>query len=164
MNNSEYCEYYEYHFTGKTREFEGVLLRQIARSGDNKIGGWIEKRENLIIQYVASPAWIGEDAIVYGGSVVDCAAVVDGDAVVCGSHITGAAHITGCARVEDSLIRGRSRISHQACVKNSIVDDSVIDSRAKVENAELKFCVFTGWADVKGKHRNRRYDGQYWLR
>lgn len=157
--------FYNYYFTGKTREFEGVTVRQIARLGDNKIGGWIEKKENLLIQDVYSPAWVGDDAVVYGNAVVDGSATVEGDAVVCGnSRITWASKVWGCARVENSVVCGTSRISHQAIVKSSVIEDSVIDSSAKVEDAELKFCKFTGWADVKGKHYNRRYDGQYWWR
>lgn len=159
MNN-----FFDYYFTGKTKIYNGVTVHQIARIGDNKIGGYIEKRDNLVIQNVGSPAWVGESAIVYGSAIVDGAAIVDGSAVVCGnSHITYGAHITGCAQVVNSKVCGISRISHQAFVENSTIEDSVIESSAKVKNAKVKFCKFKGWADLNGgEHYNRRYDGQYW--
>lgn len=158
--------FFDYYFTGKTKIHNGITVHQIARVGDNKIGGYIEKRNNLVIEQVASPAWVGENAIVYGNAVVDCAAVVDGHAIVCGnSHITYGAHVTGCARVQNSKVCGISRISHEANVEDSVVEDSVVESSAKVKNAEVKFCKLKGWADVDGgKHYNRRYDGQYWWR
>lgn len=156
--------FFNYEFTGKEKLHSGVVVKQIRRIGDGLIGGWIEKPENLVIQPVGSPAWVGEHAVVYGDAVVDRSATVCGNAVVCGkSHITEAAYIDGCAVVKDSHIYGNSHISHEAIVENSTVGDSTVKSSSKVYNAELKFCKFRGWASVSGgKFYNRRYDGQYW--
>ena len=63
----------KYEFTGETKEFRGVTLKQIralvtiagvVTAGD--FGGWIESEENLSL--VSGDAWVSGDAQVYGNN------------------------------------------------------------------------------------------------
>jgi len=65
----------KYEFTGETKQWSGVPVRQIRRLSDGELGGWIEKEENLSHE---GSCWIGPDAIVLGGAVVRGKAKVHG--------------------------------------------------------------------------------------
>ena len=75
----------KYEFTGETKEFCGVTLRQIralvtiagvVAAGD--VGGWVESEKNLA--QVSGNAWVSGDARVSGN------AQVSGDARVSGNN------------------------------------------------------------------------------
>lgn len=75
-----------YELTDETIEFDGHTLHRIRctedllgiRKGD--FGGFVEGYENL-----CNEAWVGGDAKVYGGAVVDSTASVYDDACVSAS-------------------------------------------------------------------------------
>ena len=72
----------KYEFTGKTKNYYGVTLKQIKRISDGKIGGWIEKEENLSHD---GDCWVSGNAEVYGDAIVYGNAIVFGNAIVYGN-------------------------------------------------------------------------------
>ena len=63
----------KYEFTGETKNFEGRIVRHIRRLSDGKIGGWIEKEENLSQEgncWVDDNAVVCDDAQVYGNAKI----------------------------------------------------------------------------------------------
>jgi hypothetical protein len=69
----------KYEFTGKTKEVNGIILKQIIRLSDGMIGGWIEKEENLSQE---GSCFVFGSAIVYGNARVAGNAEVYGNAYV----------------------------------------------------------------------------------
>ena len=65
----------KYEFTGMTKDFLGITLKQIralvtisgvVTAGD--VGGWVESESNL--SQVSGNAWVYGDALVYGNALV----------------------------------------------------------------------------------------------
>ena len=83
----------KYEFTGETKEWLGITLKQIRLVVDiaalglaaGTLGGWIEKEENL--SQVSGNAWVYGNAQVYGNAWVYGNALVSGDARVSGKII-----------------------------------------------------------------------------
>ena len=83
----------KYEFTGETKQFYGVTLKQIRLLVDipllglaaGTVGGWIESEKNLQIYgnaWVSGDAWVFGDARVYGNALVSGNAWVGGDGVI----------------------------------------------------------------------------------
>ena len=95
----------KYEFTGETKDWCGITLKQIRAVRDftlksgikvtkGDLGGWIEKEENLSH---TDSAWVYGDAKVFGDAQVCGDAKVYGDAMVYGN-----ARIGGDASIEKS--------------------------------------------------------------
>ena len=111
----------KYIFTGEKKMFFGVELSQIkavkdfgdVKAGD--IGGYIEKINNLDM---SGNAWVSENALVYGDSLVSGNSRVSGNAWVSENALVyGNSQVYG-----DSQVSGNSRVSGNAQVSgNSLV-------------------------------------------
>ena len=78
----------KYRFTGKTKNHEGRILKQIQRISDGLIGGWIESESNLSHE---GSCWVYGNARVSGNAEVYGDAEVSGNARVSGyDELTGA--------------------------------------------------------------------------
>jgi len=87
----------KYEFTNETKIICGVTLKRIKRLFDGKVGGWIEKEENLSQE---GTCWVDGSARVYGSARVFGSAQVYGSAWVYGSaQVHGLAHVHGTAEV-----------------------------------------------------------------
>ena len=94
----------KYEFTGETMNHEGRLLHEIRRLYDRRIGGWIEKEENLSQEgncWVYSRAIVYDNAYVYGNAEVCSEAKVYDDAKVYGDAKVSNAEVYGHAQVYD---------------------------------------------------------------
>ena len=113
----------KYEFTGETKEFCGVTLKQIralvtiagvVTAGD--CGGWIESEKNLAQVY--GDAWVYGDAYVSGNALVYDNARVSGNAWVYGnarvygdSRVYGSAQVYGNAQVYgDAWVYGNNSL------------------------------------------------------
>ena len=75
----------KYEFTDETIIYDGHVLHQIRRLSDNKIGGWIEKEENLSQEgncWVDDVAYVYDDARVYNNAQVYGEVRVSGDLIL----------------------------------------------------------------------------------
>ncbi len=94
----------KYEFTGETKNYNGHLLHRIRRIEDGKLGGWIEKEENLSQE---GSCWVNDEAIVCDN------AKVSGNAQVYGN-----AQVEGHAQVYDNaqIVGEKTKISYFAKV------------------------------------------------
>lgn len=65
-------------------DYDGTTLHRIRRLSDNKIGGWIEKEENLSQE---GNCWVDDNAVVYGDAKVQNNTKVSDEARVFGNAI-----------------------------------------------------------------------------
>jgi UDP-3-O-[3-hydroxymyristoyl] glucosamine N-acyltransferase len=95
-----------YVYTGVTKTTpDGTTVRQIKNAATGEIGGYIESNANLD---ASSNAWVGPDAMVWGG------AYVTGDALVTGSaQVYERATVSGDSLITKGVIRGN------ACLTNT---------------------------------------------
>lgn len=136
----------KYEFTDETLNYDGHILHRIKRLSDDKIGGWIEKEENLSQDgdcWVNGTAKIYEYARIYGNAQVNgqvnvcgCAEIY-GNAKVYGSiyqYISDYAQIYGNAQVYYSEVSGHAKVYDNA----KVYDWAWIYDRAKVfGNAQI---------------------------
>lgn len=113
----------KYTFTGKTKEKNGIVLKQILanknfadiKKGD--IGGWIEKRENLSQD---DDSWIFNNATAYENARICGNAIMYDDAKAYGNvRICGDARICGNSEVYgDTKVCGNAIICGDAIISN----------------------------------------------
>ncbi|MGM9603010.1 MAG: hypothetical protein ACI3W5_15675 [Faecousia sp.] len=129
---------YKYEFTGETKVFEEeILLRRIRALRDiggvkaGTLGGWIEKEDNLRQD---GDAWVADNGIVMGNSMLLGKARVSDEAIVMGNAvITGHAHVRDNATVAgNAFLAGYAIVGGQACVSDFAVveDHAVVTSSA----------------------------------
>ena len=124
----------KYEFTDETMKYEGHLLHRIKRLSDGKLGGWIEKEDNLSQD---GNCWVDDNAIVCDNAIVSGNAKVYGDAIVCeNAHIYGSAEVYGHARthVYYSKIYGNAQVFGYAKVDGAaqVYDDGQVYDHAHV--------------------------------
>ena len=120
----------KYEFTGETKEGPNrIELHRIRRLSDGRIGGWIEKEENLSHN---GECWIENSAQVYGN-----ARVYDNAQVYYDARVYDNAQVYGNAQVFDNAqVYGNARVYGDARVYGiATVSD----------NAEITGEVFTPW-------------------
>ena len=81
----------KYEFTGETKTIDTITLKRIKRLSDGRLGGWIEKEENLSQE---GACWVFDEAQVSGSARVYDSSWVSGSALV-----SGLAWVSGSARV-----------------------------------------------------------------
>jgi len=123
----------KYKFTNITIKYDGHILHEIKRLSDGKLGGWIEKEENLSQE---GNCWVDGEAKVYGD------AKVEGNAQVCdyaevydNAKVYGNAHVFRDARVYgDALVRDDVQVADEAEVYGDarVYDDALVRGHAKV--------------------------------
>lgn len=108
----------KYKYTGKVRRIDGVVVKQIVRISDGKIGGWIQSHKNLSHD---GDAWVDEDAVVFGSARISGDAWAYGNARIFGrAQIFGDAEIFGDANVYgDTDVSGHAQIYGHANVFGS---------------------------------------------
>jgi hypothetical protein len=83
----------KYKFTDTFLNWKGRILQRIKRLSDGKLGGWIEKEENLSHR---GNCWIGNEAKVFDNAIVNGNAQVYGHIQICGRvQIGGDVEING---------------------------------------------------------------------
>ena len=88
----------KYEFTNEIRRYNGRLLHRIQRIEDGKLGGWIEKEENLSQE---GNCWVDEEAKVFDDArVCDNAYVHWGAQVRDNAQVSGNAEVRGVARLQ----------------------------------------------------------------
>lgn len=135
----------KYEFTGVTMSHEGHLLHRIRRLSDGKIGGWIEKEDNLSQE---NDCWVGDNAMIYDDAQVSYKAQVYGEAKVfgkarvhCNAEVYDNAII--CDNVEidgEAKIFGTAKVYEHAKVDYfaKVYDNARIFGNAKIsENAHI---------------------------
>lgn len=118
----------KYEFTEETLERpDGHVLHRIRRLSDGKIGGWIEKEENLSHD---GSCWVNDEAQVFDEARISNNAYISGHALIFGeARVYDNAHISGHANVwNNAEIYGDAQISGYALVN----DKAVICGKAKV--------------------------------
>jgi NDP-sugar pyrophosphorylase family protein len=123
----------KYEFTGERINWKGRVLHRIKRLADGKVGGFIEKEDNLS-HY--DDCWIDDNAKVYDNARVSGNAFVFGDAeiydnaeVYCSASVLDFAEVSMEAKVTgDCEIRGYAQIYGEARVSGTAVVE---------ENAEI---------------------------
>ena len=137
----------KYEFTNKTLNHDGHVLHQIRRLSDGKLGGWIEKEENLSQDgncWVFENAKIYGDAQVYGNAKIDGNAEVFGNAKVYDSASVGEnAKVYGNAQVyDDAWIFGDAQVYDNA----KVYDQSQVYCNAKVHGNAIidDDCIIDG--------------------
>lgn len=117
----------KYEFTGKTMKHDCRILHQIRRISDGKIGGWIEKEDNLSQE---GSCWVDDNA------KVDCNAKVYGNAKVYDN-----AWVSDKAQVfDDARVYGNAKVGYGAWVydKVKVYGHAKIYGKARVyNNAEV---------------------------
>lgn len=100
----------KYEFTGEEKNIYGVKLKRIKRISDGKIGGWIEKEDNLSH---FGKSWIYDEAIVYGNSKIYGNAEIRDSVFVYGNaKIYDNAEVSGYADIsENTIICENAKIS-----------------------------------------------------
>ena len=160
----------KYGFTGQTVYVKGRTLHRIVSTRDiynnhikipkGKLGGWIEKEENLN-QY--DNAWIGENVFVFGNSKVCDDAYVNsysGDIFISGNSIIeknvqiyGKSIIEGNSRITDNAMITQNRESDCVHIIESLIGgNSIIGGSAKITLSTI-----TGMATVKYSHIKTSY-------
>ena len=92
--------YPKYKFTGKTKEVDGVVLKEIQLLRcigiycEEYVGGWIESEENL--------SHFGECFVEYEGSVSGKSRVVGGAVVY--ANVSGDSTISGYSKIYENVI------------------------------------------------------------
>ena len=119
----------KYDFTGKIKEYEGKILRQIVRLEDNLIGGWIEKEENLSQQ---------GNCFVYGNAkVFDNAKIYDNARVFDNAEVFGSAEVYDNAMVySNAMVYDNAEIFDDTMVFDDarIYGNAIVCGNAKVYN------------------------------
>ena len=111
----------KYEFTEETLNYEGHLLHRIKRLSDGKIGGWIEKEENLSQE---GNCWVDNNAEVY-----DDAYVCDNAQIYDNAEIYDNAHVYGNAKIYDTAwVRGNAKVYDNA----QVYDDAIVYYNAEV--------------------------------
>lgn len=111
----------KYEFTDEILNHKGFTLHRIRRLSDGKIGGWIEKEENLSQE---GNCWVDNDAMVYDNAIVsenarieNYAEVYDNAKISNNARIINHALIYGSAHIyENAMILGDSKIYQNAKV------------------------------------------------
>jgi carbonic anhydrase/acetyltransferase-like protein (isoleucine patch superfamily) len=149
----------KYEFADETMNHSDYILHRIKRLSDGKLGGWIEKEENLSQE---GNCWVDGNAKVYGNAEVRDNAQVYDDVWVCGdAQVYGNAIVCGDAEVRDNAqvygdvwVCGDARVYGNAQVYgNAIVcGDARVYGNAQVYgNAEVYDTAFVyGYAKVDG--------------
>ena len=111
----------KYEFSDETMNYDEHLLHRIRRLSDGKLGGWIEKEENLSQEgncWVDDEAKVYDNAKVYGNAHVFNFAKIFGNAKVYGDALVDYwAHIYDNAQVYDDVhVWGRAEIYGDAHV------------------------------------------------
>ena len=142
----------KYEFTGETMNHDGHLLHRIKRLSDGKIGGWIEKEENLSQDgrcWVYDEAKVYDNAIVYGNVIVFDNAEVFGNAKVCGGTVYDDAKVFGNAKVCDyANVYGNAKVYGNALVEGGdvvsgnaqVYGDADIYEKAEVYDNKEYYC------------------------
>lgn len=170
----------KYEFTGETKTFVNCTLHRIravrnfgtVKAGD--LGGWIEKEENL--SHIGR-AWVSENALVCGDSLVFDNAQVADSAEVCGNaqiygdacvrenasvylraRVYGKAIVSGNARVYgDSWVYNNAHVCGNAWVRENahiygqalVSDKALISGRASI-NSNASVSSETDYATITG--------------
>ena len=105
----------KYEFTGENMKYGSSILHRIKRLSDGKIGGWIEKEENLSQEgscWVDGDAKVYEDAKVYGNAKIY-------DGFVCDSaEVYGNAKVYACV-MDNAKVYGNAEVEDHAVVRDS---------------------------------------------
>lgn len=148
----------KYEFTDETKTWNGRLLHQIRRLSDRKLGGWIEKEENLSQEgscFVYNDAKVYDDAKISGNAEVnDHARVYDnaqvyGNAVVCEyTQVYNNARVYGKVEVYGSaLVCGNAKVYDNA----QVYDKAWVECNAQVYNdAKVYNCAIIRGAEIYG--------------
>ena len=97
----------KYEFTDETTNYYGRILHRIKRHLDCRIGGWIEKEENLSQE---GNCWVDDNARVSGEGIAAGNAKIYGDA-----WVEGYARVCGKAKVYDNArVRGVTCVREEA--------------------------------------------------
>lgn len=134
----------KYEFTGKTKTYGAVTVRQIRRTSDNRLGGWLESQSNLSH---AGSCWVSRNASVYGY------ARVYGDA-----QIMGAACVCDCADIgHTAKVSNQARVGgHTTMLQNSVVSgNAILDGHVELRQD----VTVTGQAELHGTVRLRGHFG-----
>ena len=111
----------KYEFKDETMNFDGCVLHRIKRLSDGKLGGWIEKEENLSQE---GNCWVDDEAMVYGearvygnAQVYDKAGVHDNVKVYDNAKVYGDVYISDNAKIYgDAEVYGDASIYDNAQV------------------------------------------------
>lgn len=147
----------KYEFTGETKKWEDSTLHRIRRLSDGKLGGWIEKEENLSQEgncWVDDKAKVYENAEVYGNAKVYKYAEVYGDAKVYGNAevyddgvVYGNAEVYDRAKVYgDAKICGSAKVYGNANVSGEV---EVTENAQVYDNAYVfEYAMIYGNAQI----------------
>lgn len=140
----------KYEFTGETMNFNGHLLHRIRRLSDDKLGGWIEKEENLSQE---GSCWVGNNAKVYEN------AKVYGNAKVYSNANGGyCVEIYGNAKVYDNaIVHWESKIYGNA----KIYGDAQVDGNVEVYGNAQIYGNAVIWDNTKVYGNTKIIDGKY---
>lgn len=110
----------KYEFTGETMRYDGSLLHRIRRIEDGKLGGWIEKEENLSQE---GNCWVDGVAKVFDDArVCDDAQIYDGAEVYNDAEVSGKAKVNYYAQVRDNArVSGNAKVYIEAVVEGNAV-------------------------------------------
>jgi carbonic anhydrase/acetyltransferase-like protein (isoleucine patch superfamily) len=93
------------------------IVKRIRRLFDGKVGGWIEKEENLSHE---GKCWVDDGAVVLGDAEVRDDALVDKDAFIVGKVvICDEAHVSG-------TVKGIAVIGNEAYIGEQVMIDENI--------------------------------------
>ena len=121
----------------QTIEHEGRTLYRIRRLSDGKIGGWIEKEENLSQE---GECFVYENAKVYWGAKVFDNAQVYGDA-----EVEGNARVYGNAQIFASgMVYGDAQVYGNA----KVCGEANVDDGARVYGDAEVWAGEVGWDSV----------------
>lgn len=136
----------KYTFTGKTKKFGSIILRQIRRVSDRCVGGWIAGTHNLSQE---GKCWVGDNAQVCDKACVKDSAQILGNAIVGGVALIA----------ENSVVKGHAIIGGNAQVSGHsyVADYARIDCASIYGHARVfdhaRICetaLVTGYAEVYG--------------
>lgn len=119
----------KYKFTDETINFDGHVLHRIKRISDSKLGGWIEKEENLSQE---GSCWVDDNAKVYNyAKVFDNAQVYDYALVYSIAKVSGNAQV-----YDDAQIHGSAQIYDNAKIFNNakVFGNSKVYGDAEISN------------------------------
>lgn len=148
----------KYEFTGETMHYGSAVIHRIKRLSDGKIGGWIEKEENLSQEgncWVDGDAKVYDDAKVYGNAqVYDTACVGDN------AQVYGNAKVYACV-IDNAKVYGNAEVQSGVIVRDNtkVYDNAKVYCKAWVcGNAKIHGEAFIageakiyGNAEVYGK-------------
>jgi len=127
-----------YEFTDETKTVDGHVLHRIRRLSDGKLGGFIEKEENLSQE---GSCWVDDNAKVYDDARVYDNAHVYGNAIVYGSaQIYDNAWVCNNAKVyDDAQVYEHAKVYGDAQVydKAKVYDFANVYNNAQIYNNAL---------------------------